>query len=175
DMTGIAGYPSDEEGWGLIRLDDVLVFPDSDHILAVWDVRNSGGLSTGDRRVHGIDVVTGSEPLKVTLAWTDPPGEPGAADVSVNDLDLRVTSPDGDTYLGNHFERGRSAVGGPRDDVNNVEVVMLPAPAPGPWIITVAAARVAQGDPGQGYALTVTTASLRRRDWLAPVLHAVMR
>lgn len=40
-----------------------------------------------------------SEPLRVTLAWDDPPGEPGSAATLQNDLDLSVLAPDGARQL----------------------------------------------------------------------------
>ena len=49
DMTGIAGYPSNQEGWGLVRLVNALFFPGSARNLRVWDTRNADGLFTGGR------------------------------------------------------------------------------------------------------------------------------
>jgi hypothetical protein len=173
DMTGEAGYPSTSEGWGLIRLDDVLSFPGSTNVLSFWDLRHSDGLSTGDTRTHHVDVMSGARPLKITLVWTDFPGTVGAADPVVNDLDLRVTAPAGRTFLGNNFDEGASVVGGTPDAQNNVEVVVIPSPKAGTWTVTVDAPRVVSVGrrPGQGYALVVTTA---RPEWLIPALHLVM-
>jgi hypothetical protein len=172
NMTGVGGYPSNNEGWGLLRLDDVLTFPGSPRVLAVWDRRHADGLSTGEKRTEHVDVVSGRGPLKVTLVWTEPPGAAGADNPMVNDLNLRVTSPDGrQTFLGNNFVAGQSVVGGTRDTQNNVEVVVVPSPMTGKWSITVAAARVAVGDPAQGYAVVATTG---RPDWLVPALNITM-
>lgn len=174
DMTVLAVYPNDTEGWGLIRLDSALAFPGSARGLAVWERRNANGLSTGDSEVHHLDVRSDTEPLKVALAWTEPPGAAGAANPVVNDLDLRVTSPDGNqTFLGNSFAGGVSVTGDIRDMVNNVEVVLIPRPMVGRWSITVAAARVNVGNPGQGYAVAATAAT-RRPYWLPHVLHMMM-
>ncbi|MFL5806540.1 MAG: S8 family serine peptidase, partial [Roseiflexaceae bacterium] len=40
-------------------------------------------------------------PLRLTLAWTDYPGQPAAARALVNDLDLEVIAPNGAHYVGN--------------------------------------------------------------------------
>ncbi|HFD39337.1 MAG TPA: hypothetical protein ENJ31_05755, partial [Anaerolineae bacterium] len=40
-------------------------------------------------------------PFRLTLAWTDYPGQPSAAKALVNDLDLEVIAPDGTHYYGN--------------------------------------------------------------------------
>src|SRR5690606_23739834 len=54
--------------------------------------------------------------IHVTLVWTDPPGQPGAAKALVNNLNLRIEGPDG-TYYGNG--------GDSPDIVNNVETIRL--------------------------------------------------
>jgi hypothetical protein len=173
NMTGVPGYPSNDEGWGIVRLDDVLTFPGSARALTVWERRNANGLSTGDARVHHVDVVNGVEPLKVTLVWTEPPGTAGAASPIVNNLDLQVTSPDGSqTFLGNNFAGGSSTVGGAPDRLNNVEVVVVTSPTIGRWTIRVVAVSVNVGNPAQGYAVVATTG---RPDWLSPMLHVMMR
>ncbi|MGB9920579.1 MAG: S-layer homology domain-containing protein [Moorellales bacterium] len=79
--------------------------------------------------------VKGPGPLKVTLAWTDPPAEPGRRPALVNDLDLVVVAPDGRVFHGNHFLHP-----GARDGLNNVEQVYLPNPRPGRYWIAVQAA-----------------------------------
>ena len=157
DMTGIAGYPSNLEGWGLARLDDALFFDSDDHLLQAWDTRNAQGLTTGGSRLHLVDVEDSGRPLRVTLVWSDAPGAAGASVPAVNDLNLRVTAPGGaQTYLGNVFAGGSSVTGGSADNVNNVEQVVVNAPTVGQWRVAVEAARVNVGNPGQGYALVAT-------------------
>jgi len=156
DMTGIAGYPNDQEGFGLIRLDSVLFFPGSARNLKVWDFRNADGLYTGQSRTHHVDVEANTQPLKVIVVWTEPPGTSGSNNPRVNNLDLSVSSPDGtQTFLGNHFAGGVSATGGNADVLNNVEMVLINNPAPGNWTILVTGTQVNVGNPGQGYALVV--------------------
>jgi hypothetical protein len=46
-------------------------------------------------------VTDASEPLRVTLAWSDYPGTPAAAGALVNDLDLTVTDPSGTVHYPN--------------------------------------------------------------------------
>jgi hypothetical protein len=159
DMTGIAGYPSDTEGFGLLRIDRGLYFDGDLRHLRVWDVRHATGPTTGDNRTHHFEVANTFEPLKVTLVWSEPPPAAAAfANPVVNDLDLRVTAPDGTVYMGNEFTNGVSTpnanVAG--DLTNNVEVVVVNNPPTGKWKIDVEAFRVSRGNPGQGYALVVT-------------------
>lgn len=48
DMTGVSGYPSNQEGWGRVLLDNALYFNGDVRTLAVLaDVRNASGYTTG--------------------------------------------------------------------------------------------------------------------------------
>ncbi len=154
DMTGEAGYPSNLEGWGIIRLENALPFPGSARLTRVWDTRHADGLSTGEVREHHFDVASGTQPLRVTLVWSDAPGDANNATPVVNDLNLEVVAPGGAvTFLGNDFANGVSTTGGAADTLNNIEMVLVNNPAPGDWTIRVVAAAVNVGNPGQGYAL----------------------
>ncbi|MBI3414412.1 MAG: S8 family serine peptidase [Verrucomicrobia bacterium] len=98
------------------------------------------------------------QPLRVTLVWTDPPGNPNAAVKLVNDLDLIVTNLDATTnqvvYYGNNIPAGAdfTAPSFPEsvqpgsvtasDPVNNVENVYLNAPVGTNFSVTVFARRV---------------------------------
>jgi hypothetical protein len=157
DMTGVADYPNNTEGWGLLRLEDVLAFSGSALSTRVWDFRNADGLNTGQQREHHIDVASNAQRLKVTLVWTEPPGAVNAMTAIVNDLDLEVVSPGGaQLFLGNVFAAGVSTTGGAADTGNNIECVLINAPAAGDWTIRVRATAVNVGNPGQGYALVAT-------------------
>lgn len=160
DVGGIAGFPgaaASGEGWGRVLIDNALYFDGEQRNSMVWDVRNADGLLTGEVATHHVDVASNGQPLKVVLGWTEPPAVAGAAMPVINNLDLRVTSPDGtQTFIGNQFTGGVSSTGGATDTLNNVEVVLVNAPAPGDWTITVTAATVNVGNPGQGFALTVS-------------------
>ncbi len=156
DMTGVAGYPANNEGWGLARLNNTLFLPGGVRHLRAWDVRHANGLASGEFQAFAVDVATAVEPLKVTLVWTDPPAMANAVTATINNLDLTVIAPDGTTFLGNVFAGGQSTAGGAADTVNNVEQVVLDAPAPGNWTIRVGAPAVNVGQPGQGFAVVAT-------------------
>src|SRR5207247_1213038 len=91
---------------------------------------------------------------KVSVAWTDVPGTPGAGTELVNDLDLTVTAADGTMYLGNNFADGASAPGGTPDSKNNLENVYISNPAVGVYTVTVTGVNVPSGP--QDYALVVS-------------------
>jgi hypothetical protein len=80
----------------------------------------------------------------VTLAWTDPPGNPAAGIKLVNDLDLVVTNlATGEVYYGNHLESAATPFSSVVDSntlpdvVNNVENVFLPVPLGTNYAVTV--------------------------------------
>ncbi len=156
DMTGIAGYPSNQEGWGRILADNSAFFSGDTRKLIVRDVRNIDGLVTTDPVVPveiGLNVLAGT-PLRITLVWSDPPASAGANPAGVNNLDLEVVAPGGSLYYGNVFLLGESATGGAPDARDNVEMVMFASPVAGPWLVRIRPTGVALG--AQGYALVVT-------------------
>ncbi len=114
-------------------------------------------------QVSGV-IVSNDQPFRVTLAWTDAPGNPAASKQLVNDLDLQVTV-GGKTYKGNVFDSQFSTIDPSRgaDTVNNMESVFLPAGTTGPWSVSVRASNIAgDGVPnlrntsvGQDFALVV--------------------
>lgn len=132
--------PNGDEGWGRVDLPALIGsarnydFTDQTILLT-----NGGGFE------HRVLIGSASEPLKITLAYTDEPGLPAAAIALVNDLDLEVISPDGHLYRGNQFQDGDSIPDAPGPDtINNVEAVHLYAPAPGEYIIRVRGSRIVE-------------------------------
>lgn len=157
DLTGVAGYPSNTEGWGRLLADQALYFPgDQRRIVVLDDVRNVDGMSTGDVVEYPLIVASDSETLKVTLVYHDPPGGVGIGNgpAWVNDLDLEAVAPSGALYLGNAFVNGVSAPGGVKDERNNVEQIHVATPEVGLWTIRVRAAEVNVAT--QGHALIAT-------------------
>lgn len=155
DMTAVAGYPNFNEGWGRLQADKTLHFPQSAQVLWIQDVPGSLGLSTGESREYILTLQSGAVPLKLTLVWMDYPGLPaGRSAWLVNDLDLEVVDGDGNVYRGNAITDGASVPGSAPDALNNVESVILPAPAGGSYTVRVRGASVPM--PAQGFALVAT-------------------
>jgi hypothetical protein len=82
----------------------------------------------------------------------------------VNNLDLTVVTPGGETYKGNVYSGGQSTTGGSADFRNVEECVRCTSPAVGDWTIRVRGINVPQGGR-QPFAL-VTTGSFA--DWPEP-------
>lgn len=110
------------------------------------------GLAPGEIATYEWVVSDTRFPLKVTLAWTDPPASTGASPTLVNDLDLIVVGPEGKEYRGNDFA-GR----GVRDTLNNVEQVYIKNPLPGRYLIQVKASQIKE--------TVVSGSSLPRQDF----------
>ena len=97
----------------------------------------SNALATGDSETFTIHLDTNSGaflPLRVTVAWTDPPGDPSAGLKLVNGLELVVTDMDnpGVVYYGNDIGAGaifntpESATNPPViDNINNIQNVFI--------------------------------------------------
>jgi len=153
NMTGETAIPSDEQGWGRVLLDNALYWEGETRKLWVTD---DAGFPTGSTssKFFAFHVVSGSVPLKVTLAWTDYPSTPAASPNINNDLDLTVEAPGGSTYLGNVFSGGISSTGGSADRLNTLEQVLIPSPSAGVVTITVGAHNIPDGT--QPFALVVT-------------------
>ena len=137
---GTALAPNMDEGWGRVDLTEIIAtsrqyqFTDQSVLL-----------KTGQLYEQHVLVSSADDPLKVTLAYTDVPGFPGAVPALVNDLDLEVVGPDGAIYRGNQFLDGESVPNAPSaDNINNVEGVVIWAPAVGDYLVRVRARSVAQ-------------------------------
>ncbi len=152
--TDFADYPVPHRrvGWGRPAIDNALYFSNEERKLKVIDY--TVGLQTGMVLLAKVDVASTTNPFRVTLVWTDYPGAENANPALVNDLNLEVTAPTGDVYLGNIFENNQSKTGGASDTKNVEENVFVNDPASGTWKIRVKANNVPFGP--QHFALVMT-------------------
>ncbi|MEI6042775.1 MAG: S8 family serine peptidase [Chloroflexota bacterium] len=152
-MTKTAGdLPNNNQGWGRILLQNVIQPPAG----VTFDYQdNTSGLSTSQSATYVYTVTNSTQPLKITLAWTDAPGSTAAATQLVNDLDLTVTAPDGTThYIGNNFTGRYSNANSVLDRLNNVEGVTIQNPTLGTWTVQVNGYNIPHGP--QPFALAIT-------------------
>ena len=102
------------------------------------DQNVSNALATGDSETFIVNMNTNDFgnflPLQVTLAWTDPPGDPSAGIKLVNDLELVVTDLDNPSvvYYGNDIGAGadfntpEAATNAPIiDNINNIQNIFI--------------------------------------------------
>jgi uncharacterized repeat protein (TIGR01451 family) len=139
--------PNSVAGWGRVDLG----FMDAPGSYAIWIDDHTAGLATGqqvsyaDTAARPLEVLDSSQPLRVMLAWTDPPASLSAAQQLVNDLDLRVIGPGGTVYYGNNVSSG--------DRINNVEGIVINNPPVGQYSVEVRGFNVPIA--AQPYALAV--------------------
>lgn len=105
-----------------------------------------------------------NDPIKVTVVWTDPAGEANlkglddATPVLVNDLDLKLVSPDGQEAFPYSIDRANPKQPARRDRANtvdNVEVIERVVPATGEWKVRVTGTQIRKG-PHQPFAIVVS-------------------
>jgi subtilisin family serine protease len=85
--------PDYSYGWGLLDAKAAvdLIDSGSEHFRV-------DSLTTGSTLEYSVTVSPSSSSLRVTIAWTDPAGSPGAAYALVKDIDLEIIDPSGGTY-----------------------------------------------------------------------------
>ncbi len=150
----ITGYtvPDNNIGWGRVDLDSTLYFAGDSRKTLLLD--DTIGVLTGERKEYRFNVPSGASVLKITLVWTDYPGNPAVNRQIVNDLDLYVQI--GSTYYrGNQYSGGQSSANpSGRDSVNVEECVRVNAPTAGDWLVRVEGRNVPYGP--QPFALVIT-------------------
>ena len=132
---------TNSQGWGLINLTNTLPAGLSNSFVnaaapeQIFDQNPEGALATGQSHTRFVSLspAATNQPLRITLVWTDPAGNPAASLKLVNNLDLVVTNLlTGEVFLGNDIPLG-SRFNQPWDTntapnldvVNNVENVYL--------------------------------------------------
>jgi subtilisin-like proprotein convertase family protein len=167
------------QGWGLINLPTSLpggltnlTAPTNSILIVEQDPRNALATGQSNTRYVSLSSTAQSQPLRITLVWTDPPGNPVASVKLVNDLDLMVTNLDtGDVFFGNDILAGSdfnlpwdTSTVPNLDVVNNVENVYLSPRLGTNYSITVAghhvnvnAVTANPNNVAQDYALVISS------------------
>lgn len=150
--TAIADFPAlpnFHQGFGCVHMPWVVPNPAEPSLklefLDTWRDPAQQFTVPGQRFRYRISVGAGRE-LRFCLAFTDIP-----ARALQNDLNLIVEAPDGKKILGND---NRPMKLGPLDADNNVEIVRLPTPGAGDYLIQIIASNLL--GPRQDFALVVT-------------------
>ena len=142
--------PNNDEGWGRVNLKETLA-PSQGR--GIWVDDRSVLTSSGTSKSYVFNVTYANSQLKTVLAWSDYRGSRFCSSLGER-LDLEVESPDGTIYLGNDFANGRSTTGGTKDDLNNLEVVLIDMAMKGIWTVRVKDAYHAGSGP-QAFAIAV--------------------
>ncbi|MCX8173039.1 MAG: S8 family serine peptidase [Thermoplasmata archaeon] len=136
-------YPSNEQGWGRVNLKEA-IYPTAPKSNIFFDSPYNF-TSSGQTWNTTLNVSSANVPLKLTLTWTDYQGSTTASYALVNDLDLKIVTPDGKEYHGNYFVNGVSAETTTSWDRRNVvEEIYIPNPAAGTYTVQVIGYSVTQ-------------------------------
>lgn len=164
-MTGTGANDtlwSKSQGMGMINLG--MAFDGVSRVLSDQDA-SLKFTATGQTRTWTVAIPDSTKPFRVTVAWTDAPGNTVGAAYN-NDLDLTVYH-GGAVYRGNVFSGSSSVQGGSADPRNNMESVFLPAGTTGTAVVRVTAKNInSDGVPNvapaldQDFALVIYNAAL---------------
>ena len=141
DEAGIEDGPDYQFGWGLMNTKKAALTISEDQNMNVIDevALPEGGY------FEMILNVDGTEDVKVTICWTDPPGQPVSPQLDpldpmlINDLDIRVTN-DGNTYYPwklNPLSPSSIASNDGENDVDNTEVVWIEGAPAGEYRVII--------------------------------------
>lgn len=127
------------QGWGMPDLRRMYDLRDRVIVIDETDI-----LSNLESTRWFVDVEAGEPDLKITMVYSDPPGEPFSNQHRINDLSLHVTSPSGVEYWGNIGLLGGlwSIPGGSNNEIDTVENVFIQSPEAGEWTVEVIAQEV---------------------------------
>jgi subtilisin family serine protease len=130
--------PNVHEGYGRVDMDKVTSL--ADETIIVDDVV---GVGTSEEKTVQVNVADGGS-LRVTMTYTDAPASSAAAKALVNDLDVRVIMPSGETRQLN-------------DHINNTEMIEMSQLSAGSYRVVVKGNNVPSGKNGkQPYSMLVT-------------------
>jgi subtilisin family serine protease len=136
--------PNGSEGFGIVNLSASVAPAPGDSSFFFQD--EAVQLDVGDRYTHTFTVPQETSTLKVTLVWSDPPGE-----ALQNDLDLSVQAVRDNVSSERHGNMPLQVTD--FDRTNNVEQVTWENISPGDVLITVSAFRITVNP--QSFALVV--------------------
>lgn len=148
----ISGQPDVGQGWGLVDAESILAPPLPIQLDYIDDIT---GLESNQVKEYNYLVEALAGPLSFTMVYHDYPGQD-----LVNHLDLKIIDPNGREFFPNGLNT--------RDEINNVERIIIPNPILGEYIIRVSASNVPQGP--QPYAIAARgTGRIERQEQRQPV------
>lgn len=142
--------PNNVEGFGRVNLVNSLITSTTRKIYML-DYTTGNGLTTGGMKISYVTVNNNSDPLKMTLAWTDYPSTPSASVNIVNVLHFSMAT----TKNSIVYPNSQSTY----DDINNVQQITVPSPQTGVYTVYISGYNVPQGTTtadDQPYALVIS-------------------
>ena len=129
------------QGWGMVDLGYLYDMKDNMSI-----INENVVLENLEMANYELEVAPGEDKLKVTMVYTDLPGNVGSGKHRINDITLSLTSPSGDRYWGNNGlgDDRWSTPGGDPNDIDTVENVFIENPEAGTWTIEIWASEIVE-------------------------------
>jgi hypothetical protein len=144
DEAGTSIGPDYSFGWGLMNTEScVEKMTENDNLGYDYYIQEKDLANSDTHTFNGIS--DGTEPVKVTICWTDPKGTPVTSNylnnrtaMLVNDLDIRVSKggTDYEPWVLDPDNPSNAATTGD-NTVDNVEQVYIASPSAGAYTITV--------------------------------------
>jgi hypothetical protein len=157
--------PDYQSGYGSLKLDAA--------VQTLLDGRfASGQLSAGALTEIPLTLGAHLHQLRVTLCWNDPAAPENAPKALLNNLDLEVVGPDGQTHLpwvlntAAHADSLLLPARRGRDTLNNTEQILITFPQAGTYTLRVLATQLQTA--AQAFSLAFGTDSLRQLEWRSP-------
>ena len=138
---GAASGPDPICGWGIVNAESAAKLISQDSFL-------TGTVSQGSQVDIGtISVAKNQAQVKVTLIWTDPPGNPAASKALINNLDLRLIDSNNNEYLPWSLDSSNNFRTAVRSDNNqdNVEQITIDSPPAGDYTIRILTGDIPSG------------------------------
>lgn len=130
--------PNSDEGYGRVDMANIVALDNRTTL-----IDNRKGIAQGAEDVYEFSLPSGGS-LYANLVWTDAPGSSNASQALVNDLDLVLIMPNGQTLSMN-------------DHINNLEAIEKSGLPAGTYKLAVKGYKIPQGRAGaQPYALAFT-------------------
>lgn len=130
--------PNSDEGYGRVDMANIVALDNRTTL-----IDNRKGIAQGAEDVYEFSLPSGGS-LYANLVWTDAPGSSNASQALVNDLDLVLIMPNGQTLSMN-------------DHINNLEAIEKSGLPAGNYKLAVKGYKIPQGRAGaQPYALAFT-------------------
>ncbi len=171
--------PSYRFGWGVVNTRSAATLVSQDATNGLKNQIKEVLLTNNSIIQFPVVASDGTNPLKITICWTDPAGTPNnvtnldnPTPKLVNDLDLRVVSPTGSTNLPwvlnpdltNQTSAARAAAATTGDDIrNNVEQVYVAHPTTATYLVQVTHKGSLQSNATQWVSILISGTCLRRR------------
>jgi serine protease AprX len=141
-------WVDNEQGWGRVTLANSLS-PASPTKIEFIDQLD--GLLLGEAFEYKVKITNLDVSIRVIMAYTDLPGSR-----LINNLNIRLTDPNGNYYLGNDFDNKKE-----HDLINNVEGIIVNPSIAGIWSITVTAYSLPEPEKGnQDFAVVASGGGL---------------